>query len=41
VKVKAEMREWQKKCEEPINFDVFVVNKLQQLDRQKKRKEEF
>ena len=27
-KVEIEMRDWQKKCEEPVNFEVFVVRKL-------------
>jgi hypothetical protein len=27
-KVTPEMREWQKKCEEPVNFEVFVVSKI-------------
>ena len=35
------MREWQKKQEEPINFEVFVVNKIQQIEKKKKRKQEF
>ena len=28
-KVSVDMREWQKKCEEPVNFEVFVVSKIQ------------
>jgi hypothetical protein len=27
-KVSFDMREWQKKCEEPVNFEVFVVSKI-------------
>ena len=28
-KVGPDMKEWQKKCEEPVNFEVFVVSKIQ------------
>ena len=28
-KVGNDMRDWQKKCEEPVNFEVFVVSKIQ------------
>lgn len=27
-KVSHDMRDWQKKCEEPVNFEVFVVAKI-------------
>ena len=35
------MREWQKKLEEPVNFDVFVVSKIQQIDKKKEKKMQF
>jgi hypothetical protein len=33
--VKGEMRDWQKKCQEPVNFEVFVFSKMQQLEKKK------
>jgi formate dehydrogenase maturation protein FdhE len=27
-KVSTDMKEWQRKCEEPVNFEVFVVSKI-------------
>lgn len=39
--VKGEMRDWQKKCQEPVNFEVFVFSKMQQLEKKKQRKLQF
>ena len=40
-RVKGEMREWQKKSEEPVNYEVFVASKIQQQENKKKRLEKF
>ena len=40
-RVKKDMREWQKKCEEPVNYEVFVASKLQIMDQKLKRQEQF
>ena len=40
-KVSTDMREWQKKCEEPVNFEVFVVSKLQQIEKKREKNEQF
>ena len=33
-----EMREWQKKCQEPVNFEVFVFSKMQQIEKRREKK---
>lgn len=35
------MREWQKKSEEPVNFEVFVVSKIQQIEKKREKKLQF
>lgn len=33
-KCRGEMRRWEKKCQEPVNFDVFVINRLTQIEKE-------
>ena len=39
--IKPEMTDWQKKCVEPVNFEVAVFNKMQHDDQKKKRREKW
>lgn len=33
-----EMRRWEKKAQEPVNFDVFVINRAAQMEKEEKKK---
>ena len=38
-KCRGEMRRWEKTGQEPVNFDVFVINRLAQLEREEQKKQ--
>lgn len=37
-KCKCEMRRWEKRAQEPVNFDVFVINRLAQIEKEAQKK---
>ena len=39
--VRPEMCNWLRENKEPVHLDVFVVNKIKQVEKQRKKKEEY